>query len=164
MGNTSIVRGNGLLVWLGIAMLVVVLDQITKTLILGAFQYGDSRHVTDFFNIVRVHNTGAAFSFLAGASGWQRWFFVGLGVVASVFILWMLRTQGHQKLFACALSLILGGAIGNVVDRLLHGYVVDFLDFHWSGSHFPAFNVADSAISVGAALLIFDEIRRVRRG
>ncbi len=164
MGNTSIVRGSGLLVWLGIAMLVVVLDQITKTLILGAFQYGDSRHVTDFFNIVRVHNTGAAFSFLAGASGWQRWFFVGLGVVASVFILWMLRTQGHQKLFACALSLILGGAIGNVVDRLLHGYVVDFLDFHWSGSHFPAFNVADSAISVGAALLIFDEIRRVRRG
>lgn len=164
MGNTSIVRGSGLLVWLGIAMLVVVLDQITKTLILGAFQYGDSRHVTDFFNIVRVHNTGAAFSFLAGASGWQRWFFVGLGIVASVFILWMLRTQGHQKLFACALSLILGGAIGNVVDRLLHGYVVDFLDFHWSGSHFPAFNVADSAISVGAALLIFDEIRRVRRG
>ncbi len=164
MGNTSIVRGNGLLVWLGIAMLVVVLDQITKTLILGAFQYGDSRHVTDFFNIVRVHNTGAAFSFLAGASGWQRWFFVGLGVVASLFILWMLRTQGHQKLFAFALSLILGGAVGNVVDRLLHGYVVDFLDFHWSGSHFPAFNVADSAISVGAALLIFDEIRRVRRG
>lgn len=164
MGNTSIVRGSGLPVWLGIAMLVVVLDQVTKTLILGAFQYGDSRPVTDFFNIVRVHNTGAAFSFLAGASGWQRWFFVGLGLVASVFILWMLRTQGHQKLFAGALSLILGGAIGNVVDRLLHGYVVDFLDFHWSGSHFPAFNVADSAISVGAALLIFDEIRRVRRG
>lgn len=164
MGNTSIVRGNGLLVWLGIALLVVVLDQVTKTLILGSFQYGDSRHVTDFFNIVRVHNTGAAFSFLAGASGWQRWFFVGLGVVASLFILWMLRTQGHQKLFAGALSLILGGAVGNVVDRLLHGYVVDFLDFHWSGSHFPAFNVADSAISVGAALLIFDEIRRVRRG
>ncbi|WP_295645359.1 signal peptidase II [uncultured Methylibium sp.] len=164
MGDTSMGRGNSLLVWLGIAMLVVVLDQVTKTLILGAFQYGDSRHVTDFFNIVRVHNTGAAFSFLAGASGWQRWFFVGLGVVASVFILWMLRTQGHQKLFATALSLILGGAVGNVVDRLLHGYVVDFLDFHWGGSHFPAFNVADSAISVGAALLIFDEIRRVRRG
>ncbi len=153
-----------LLTWLGIAVLVIALDQVTKTLILGAFQYGDSRPVTDFFNIVRVHNTGAAFSFLAGASGWQRWFFVGLGVVASVFILWMLRTQGHQKLFAFALSLILGGAVGNVVDRLLHGYVVDFLDFHWSGSHFPAFNVADSAISVGAALLIFDEIRRVRRG
>lgn len=163
MGTLSVGRG-GLPLWLGLALLVVVLDQLTKTLIVGAFQYGDSRHVTSFFNIVRVHNTGAAFSFLAGASGWQRWFFVGLGVVASLFILWMLRTQGHQKLFACALSLILGGAVGNVVDRLLHGYVVDFLDFHWSGWHFPAFNVADSAITLGAALLIFDEIRRVRRG
>lgn len=157
-------RSGSLLTWIGIALLVVVLDQITKTLILGSFQYGDSRHVTSFFNVVRVHNTGAAFSFLAGASGWQRWFFVGLGVVASAFILWMLRTQGHQKLFATALSLILGGAVGNVVDRLMHGYVVDFLDFHWSGWHFPAFNLADSAITLGAALLILDELRRVRRG
>jgi len=113
---------------------------------------------------VRVHNSGAAFSFLAGASGWQRWFFIGLGIVVSGFIVWMLRTQGHQKLFAWSLSLILGGAVGNVVDRMLHGYVVDFLDFHWAGWHFPAFNVADSAISVGAALLILDELRRVRRG
>lgn len=157
-------RSGSLLTWIGIALLVVVLDQITKTLILGSFQYGDSRHVTSFFNVVRVHNTGAAFSFLAGASGWQRWFFVGLGIVASAFILWMLRTQGHQKLFAAALSLILGGAVGNVVDRLMHGYVVDFLDFHWSGWHFPAFNLADSAITLGAALLILDELRRVRRG
>jgi signal peptidase II len=157
-------RGVALWPWLLIAAAIVAADQVTKTLILEAFRHGDSRHVTDFFNIVRAHNTGAAFSFLAGASGWQRWFFVGLGAAASVFILWMLRTQGHQKLFAWALTLILGGAIGNVVDRLLHGYVVDFLDFHWGGWHFPAFNLADSAITLGAILLIVDELRRVRRG
>lgn len=157
-------RGVALWPWLLIAAAIVAADQVTKTLILEAFRHGDSRHVTDFFNIVRAHNTGAAFSFLAGASGWQRWFFVGLGAAASVFILWMLRTQGHQKLFAWALTLILGGAVGNVVDRLLHGYVVDFLDFHWGGWHFPAFNLADSAITLGAILLIVDELRRVRRG
>lgn len=153
-----------LLHWLGIALLIIVLDQFSKTLILGHFQLGDSRHVTDFFNVVRVHNTGAAFSFLAGASGWQRWFFVGLGAVATVFITVMLRRHGHQTLFAWALSLILGGAIGNVVDRLLHGYVVDFIQLHWGGWYFPSFNVADSAITVGAVLLIWDEIRRVRKG
>ena len=150
--------------WLSIALIVIVLDQFTKTLILADFRLGDSRTVTSFFNVVRVHNTGAAFSFLAGASGWQRWFFTGLGVVVSIFIVWMLRSQGHQRLFAWALTLILGGALGNVIDRLLHGYVVDFLDFHWAGWHFPAFNVADSAITVGAALLILDELLRVRRG
>ena len=114
---------------------------------------------------------GAAFSFLAGAGGWQRWFFVGLGAVATVFIVYMLRQHGNQRLFSWALTLILGGAIGNVIDRLVHGYVVDFLDFHWAflsgifpGGHFPAFNVADCAISVGAVLLILDEILRVRRG
>ena len=156
-------RGGRLLMWLSIALIVIVLDQFTKTLILADFRLGDSRTVTSFFNVVRVHNTGAAFSFLAGASGWQRWFFTGLGVVVSIFIVWMLRTQGHQRLFACALTLILGGAIGNVIDRLLHGYVVDFLDFHWAGWHFPAFNVADSAITVGAVLLILDALLRVRR-
>lgn len=161
-GNSA--GGRRLLVWLGIALVVVALDQFTKTLILGSFQLGEARYVTDFFNVVRVHNSGAAFSFLAGASGWQRWFFVGLGVAAAVFIVWMLRAQGHQRLFAWALSLILGGAVGNVVDRLLHGHVIDFLDFHWGPRHFPAFNVADAAITVGAALLILDELRRVRRG
>ncbi|HEX2013114.1 MAG TPA: signal peptidase II [Roseateles sp.] len=153
-----------LLQWLGIALLIIVLDQFSKTLILGHFQLGDSRFVTSFFNVVRVHNTGAAFSFLAGASGWQRWFFVVLGVVATVFITWMLRRHGHQTLFATALSLILGGAIGNVVDRLLHGYVVDFIQLHWGGWYFPSFNIADSAITVGAILLIWDELRRVRKG
>ena len=152
-----------LLPWLGIALAVIVLDQVTKTAILGAFQLGDSRTVTSFFNLVRVHNSGAAFSFLAGASGWQRWFFVGLGVAAALFIVWLLRSHGGQRLFSWALALILGGAIGNVVDRLLHGYVVDFIQVHHSGWYFPSFNVADSAITVGAILLIVDELRRVRR-
>ena len=150
--------------WLGIALLIFLLDQFTKVLVLGAFQLGDSTPITSFFNLVRVHNHGAAFSFLADAGGWQRWFFTGIGGVAAVFMLWMLYSHAGQKLFSLAIALILGGAIGNVVDRLMHGYVVDFLDFYWGRWHFPAFNVADSAISVGAALLILDEILRVRRG
>jgi len=150
--------------WLALALGVFLLDQFTKVLILGYYQLGDSTPVTGFFNVVRVHNTGAAFSFLASASGWQRWFFVGIGVVAAGFIIWMLRAHSGQRLFSFALGCVLGGAVGNVVDRLLHGYVVDFLDFHWAGWHFPAFNVADSAISVGAACLILDELLRVRRG
>lgn len=157
-------------VWLGLALLVIVLDQVTKTLIVGQFQLHESVRITSFFNIVRAHNTGAAFSFLASAAGWQRWFFVGLGIAASVFIVWMLRRHPEQTLFCLAISLILGGALGNVIDRLLHGYVVDFLDFHWlflsplfPGGHFPAFNVADSAITGGAIGLIVDELRRVRR-
>ncbi|MCV2420733.1 signal peptidase II [Paucibacter sp. DJ2R-2] len=156
--------GNKLPLWLAIALLIIVLDQFTKVLILGNFQLGDSRFVTSFFNVVRWHNTGAAFSFLAGAAGWQRWFFVGLGAAATVFILVMLKRHGQQTLFATALSLILGGALGNVIDRLLHGYVVDFIQLHWNGRAFPSFNVADSAISVGAVLLIWDELRRVRKG
>ena len=155
--------GASLLPWLGIALVVILLDQFTKTLIIGNFQLHDSRTVTPFFNIVRWHNSGAAFSFLAGASGWQRWFFVGLGSVAAVFIVWMLRSHGGQRLFSWALALILGGAVGNVIDRLLHGYVVDFIQVHHRGWYFPSFNVADSAITVGAACLILDEILRVRR-
>jgi len=150
--------------WLGIALAIILFDQFTKTLIIGNFELGDSRTVTSFFNVVRVHNTGAAFSFLAGASGWQRWFFVGIGAVATVFIVWMLRNHGGQRLFSWALSLILGGAIGNVIDRLLHGHVVDFIQVHYGGWYFPSFNVADSAITVGAVLLILDELLRVRRG
>jgi signal peptidase II len=157
-------KRSSLLPWLGIALVIILLDQFTKTLILGYFQLGDSRYVTSFFNIVRVHNTGAAFSFLADAGGWQRWFFIGLGAVATVFIIWMLRQHGGQKLFSWSLSLILGGAIGNVVDRLLHGYVVDFIQVHAGGWYFPSFNVADSAITAGAICLILDEILRVRRG
>ncbi|OYU31208.1 MAG: signal peptidase II [Comamonadaceae bacterium PBBC2] len=156
--------GQGLVVWLGIALLVLLIDQFTKVLILGAFQLGDSSPVTSFFNLVRVHNHGAAFSFLAAAGGWQRWFFTGIGVVATLFMLWMLRSHAGQTLFCLAISLVLGGAVGNVVDRLLHGYVIDFLDFFWGRWHFPAFNMADSAITLGAGLLILDEILRVRRG
>ena len=155
--------GGALLPWLGIAAVVIVLDQIAKKLILGHFELGDSRTVTSFFNIVRAHNTGAAFSFLAGATGWQRWFFVALGGLAAVFIVWMLKRHGGQRLFSWALALILGGALGNVIDRLLHGYVIDFIQLHHRGWYFPSFNVADSAITIGAGLLILDELRRVRR-
>jgi len=153
----------GMLHWLGLAFILLIADQFTKVLILGYYQLGDSTHVTSFFNIVRAHNSGAAFSFLAGASGWQRWFFTAIGVVAALFILWMLKSHAGQKLFSFALACILGGAIGNVIDRLLHGYVIDFLDFHLRGWHFPAFNIADSAITLGAAGLILDELLRVRR-
>jgi signal peptidase II len=149
--------------WLGLSLATFIADQFTKVLILGYYHLGDSTYVTSFFNVVRAHNTGAAFSFLAGASGWQRWFFTAIGVVAAVFIIWMLRSHAGQKLFSFALALILGGAIGNVVDRLLHGYVVDFVQLHWRGWYFPAFNVADSAITIGAVCLIVDELRRVRR-
>ena len=152
-----------LLPWLGVALIVILADQFAKTLILGMFQLNGSHTVTPFFNIVRVHNTGAAFSFLAGATGWQRWFFVGLGAVAAVVIVWMLRKHGAQKIFCWALALILGGALGNVIDRVLHGYVVDFIQVHWRGWYFPSFNVADSAITIGAGLLILDELLRVRR-
>ena len=155
--------GLGLGLWLALAVVVILADQITKTLILASFQLGDLRPVTDFFAIVRAHNRGAAFSFLADASGWQRWFFVALGFAASGFIVWMMRSHPGQKLFCFAMAMILGGALGNVIDRLLHGYVVDFLDFHLRNWHFPAFNVADSAITIGAACLILDELLRVRR-
>ncbi|WKB54216.1 signal peptidase II [Eleftheria terrae] len=150
--------------WLGIALVVILLDQFTKTLILGYYTLGQSTEVFSFFNIVRVHNTGAAFSFLAKAAGWQRWFFIGLGTAAAIFIVYLLRRHAGQRLFCWALALILGGAVGNVIDRGLHGYVVDFLDFHAGGWHFPAFNIADSGITLGAVLLILDELRRVRQG
>jgi signal peptidase II len=156
--------------WLALSLLILVLDQLTKVLIVGHFQWGESLFITDFFNLVRVHNSGAAFSFLASASGWQRWFFIGLGSAAALFIVWMLRSHPQQKLFCLAISLILGGAVGNVLDRIIYGHVIDFADFHWSfleplfhGGHFPAFNVADSAISIGAATMVIDEIWRVRQ-
>jgi len=157
-------------VWLGIALVILLADQFTKVLIISSFQLGDSQTVTSFFNLVRVHNSGAAFSFLSSASGWQRWFFTAIGVGAAGFIVWLLRSHPNQRLFCFALALVLGGAIGNVIDRVLWGYVIDFLDFHWDWlaplfyqGHFPAFNVADSAISVGTVCLILDELLRVRQ-
>ena len=161
--SNSGVTKNGLLTWLGLSLIILLADQFTKVLIVGNYALGDSTYVTNFFNVVRAHNTGAAFSFLADAGGWQRWFFTGIGVVAAIFMVWMLKSHPGQKLFSVAISLILGGAIGNVIDRLWHGYVVDFLDFHWRAMHFPAFNIADSAISIGAVCLILDELLRVRR-
>ena len=149
--------------WLGWALLILVADQVTKTLILDSYRLGDATTITSFFNIVRAHNTGAAFSFLAQAGGWQRWLFTGFGVLAALFIVWQLRAHPGQKLFSFALASILGGAVGNVIDRMVYGYVVDFLDFHAAGWHFPAFNVADAGITIGAALLILDELLRVRR-
>jgi signal peptidase II len=148
--------------WLVLAATVLVIDQLTKYAIEHAFEYGDVRPILPFFNLVLTYNKGAAFSFLANAGGWQHLFLTGVGLVASVFIVWLLARHGAQKLFALALALILGGAIGNVVDRLAYGHVIDFLDFHWGGWHFPAFNVADSAIVTGAALLVLDELLRVR--
>ena len=167
MGKPS---SRGMLVWLGLAFAILLADQATKWWIVSFYRPGESTYVTSFFNIVRVHNTGAAFSFLATAGGWQRWFFTAVGVAATVFILWMLRSHHNQKLFAFSLACIMGGAVGNVIDRLVHGYVVDMLDFHWRwlapvfrGGHFPSFNLADVAITIGAIGLILDEILRVRR-
>ena len=147
--------GSGMLPWLGLALLILILDQFTKVMVLGYFQLGDSTRVTSFFNLVRVHNVGA--------SGWQRWFFTAVGIGAALFIVWMLRSHPGQRLFAFAMACILGGAIGNVIDRMVHGYVVDFLQFHYAGWYFPSFNMADSAITIGAIAMILDELLRVRR-
>ncbi|MBB3255417.1 signal peptidase II [Paraburkholderia bannensis] len=155
-------KGGTLVPWLGIAVIVILADQLTKIAISKVFAYGEGRMITPFFNLVLVYNKGAAFSFLAAAGGWQRWAFTALGVVAAVVIGYLLKRHAGQRLFCTALALILGGALGNVLDRLMYGHVIDFLDFHLGASHWPAFNVADSAITVGAVLLVFDELRRVR--
>lgn len=154
---------SSLLPWLIWAATVLLLDQFSKLMVIGNYQLHQGTVLTSFFRLVRVHNEGAAFSFLASSGGWQRWLFTGIGLGAAALIIWMLRAHPGQKLFAFALSSILGGALGNVLDRLFYGYVVDFLDFHYMGWHFPAFNLADSAITLGAFCLIVDEFLRVRR-
>lgn len=148
--------------WLLLAVIVIILDQTSKAAIDSHFAYGEALAVTSFFNLVLAHNTGAAFSFLSDAGGMQRWLFSFIAVVASVWIIWLLRKHQSEKLFSFALAFILGGALGNLIDRIAYGYVVDFLDFHWDGYHFAAFNVADSAITCGAALLILDSFRGKR--
>ncbi len=155
---------NNLLPWLGIAAIVVLLDQITKITIEKMFVFGEEKIITSFFNLVLAYNKGAAFGFLNNQPGWQRYFFTAIGVIAVTVIIYMLRKHSGQRLFCWALSLIMGGAIGNVIDRILYGHVIDFLDFHVAGTHFPAFNLADSAIFLGAVLFIFDELRRVNKG
>ena len=144
--------------WLGLAAAVVVLDLASKAWITSAFRYGESREVTPFFNLVLVHNTGAAFSFLADAGGWQRWFFTGVAIAISAVLFVLLRRQANPWVGA-AMALVLGGALGNLYDRVTLGHVVDFVQLHAAGHYFPAFNVADSAISVGVVLLLLDGVR-----
>lgn len=146
--------------WYGLAALVLVLDQISKQLLLSLLAYGETVTVAPFFDWVFVFNRGAAFSFLADQPGWQRWFFTLLALGVAGWIAWMLRRHRQEPLLCLALSLIMGGALGNAVDRMRFGAVVDFLQFHWAGWYFPAFNVADCAISVGAVLLAWEQIRR----
>jgi len=146
--------------WLWLSFAVIVLDQITKFLITSYLGLFDVVAVLPFFNLTVLHNTGAAFSFLADAPGWQRWFFIFLGLGVSIAILvWLRRLpRGEQRWLVIALALVLGGALGNVIDRAMHGYVIDFLDVYYKTWHWPAFNVADSAITIGAVLLIIDGV------
>ena len=148
--------------WLGLSALIVILDQLTKYTVQSTLTLHESIQVTPFFNLVFVFNRGAAFSFLSDADGWQRMLFIALALAASVWIVWLLRKHPTQTLFCLALSLILGGAIGNVVDRLIYGAVIDFLDVHAFGYHWPAFNVADTGISCGAALLVWEALTAKR--
>jgi signal peptidase II len=152
-----------LLPWLGISAIVILLDQLSKITISRMLEYGESLAVTSFFNLTLAHNKGAAFSFLATESGWQRHLFTIIGIIAALFIVYLLKKHAGQRLFCWALALIMGGALGNVIDRIRFGYVVDFLDFYYQNAHFAAFNVADSAICLGAGLFILDELRRVRK-
>ena len=149
--------------WLAVAGAIVFADLATKEWVTQAFRYGESREVSPFFNLVLVHNSGAAFSFLAGAGGWQRWFFTAVAIAISIVIVWMLRKPGNARLLNAALALVLGGAVGNLFDRVTLGYVVDFVQLHAAGHYFPAFNVADSAITVGVALLVWDGLRPAAR-
>lgn len=143
-----------------IAVAVILLDQITKWWALSHLQIGIPQEVLPWMNWLLLFNPGAAFSFLAQGSGWQRWFFTILGLLAAAYILWMLRQSQDDRILNWALSLILGGALGNVADRILYGAVVDFIDWHYGNWHWPAFNIADSAISIGAALIIVNELRK----
>jgi signal peptidase II len=154
-------RGRNALVWLWLSLLVLALDQVSKLLVIDQLTaYVDVIVVTGFFNLVHVHNTGAAFSLFADQPGWQRGFFIGVALIATGVILFLMRKTQGRRTFSMALALILGGAIGNVIDRILYGHVIDFLDFFIAGWHWPAFNIADSAISIGAVMLIIDGMRK----
>lgn len=146
--------------WLLVSAAVIALDQASKFWIASAFRFGELHEILPVFNLVLAHNSGAAFSLLADATGWQRLFFSVIAVAASAIILHLLRRHSHQPLFSLALVLILGGALGNLIDRIWLGYVIDFLDFHWDEHHFAAFNVADTAITCGAAMLVWDSFRK----
>jgi signal peptidase II len=150
--------------WLALSAMVVILDQLSKLWITNHFTFGEHLYVLGVFDLVLAHNTGAAFSFLSDAGGMQRWLFTAIAVIASVWIVWLLRKHREQVLFAWALSMILGGALGNLIDRVSYGYVVDFLSFHWNEYYFPAFNLADSSITCGAFLLILDSFKEKSHG
>lgn len=153
-------QATGMLQWLWLSAVVIVVDQITKLAVDGSFEKYERLEILPFFNLTLAYNEGAAFSFLAGAGGWQRWFFTAIAVVVSaMLVVWLKRLPKADWWSAVSISLILGGALGNLYDRVVYGHVIDFLDFHWQGSHFPAFNVADSAITVGAAMMILDMVR-----
>jgi signal peptidase II len=154
----------GLSRYLTLATVLIAIDQLTKWAAVTSLAFGQRVPVIPgFFDFTLVYNRGAAFSFLASAGGWQRWFFIGIGIAAAVFIVWMLARHGSQRLFSIALTLILAGALGNVIDRIWQGKVTDFVLLYWRDWYWPAFNLADSAITCGAALLILDELLRVRR-
>jgi signal peptidase II len=155
-------ENRGLGKWLFAALCLIVIDQVTKIGFDHALSYGQRINILPFFDFTLLYNKGAAFSFLSDQTGWQRWFFTVLGLGASVFILWMMHTHRTQPRFLLALTLILGGALGNVIDRIAYGHVVDFLLFYWQNWYYPAFNVADAGITVGAILLVIDEILRLR--
>ncbi len=161
--STARPASNNLLPWLGIAFIVILFDQLSKITMEKLFVYAEEKVITSFFNLTLGYNKGAAFGFLNNQPGWQRYFFTAIGIAAATFIIYMLRRHSGQRLFCWALALIMGGAIGNVIDRVMYGHVIDFLDFHANAAHFPAFNLADSAIFLGAVLFIFDELRRVNK-
>lgn len=151
-------RSKRWLAWLGLGVFVVVLDQFVKLMIVASFTYGEGLIITSFFNLVHVLNHGAAFSFLADQGGWQRWFFTGLAFVISIWLIAMIRRHQDERVQPLAFALILGGAIGNVIDRVRIGAVIDYLDFHALGYHFPAFNLADSAITLGVLLMLLQQL------
>ncbi len=161
--NTDIMRNFSMLKWLGLSLFAILLDQGTKLAIDSSMKLYQSIPVLPFFKLTYVHNTGAAFSFLSEAGGWQRWFFAGLALAISCGIaVWLARLKQHETLLAVALSLVLGGAIGNLIDRLAYGYVIDFLDVYYQTWHWPAFNIADSAITLGVILMLLESFGLVK--
>lgn len=158
MTNQSMEKNStqGLLPWVGFSLIIVILDFLSKSYFETQYYLGESRPITSFFNLVLAHNTGAAFSFLAAHDGWQRYFFIVIAVVAVTFCLFYMKRHLEERLLCLSLSMIMGGALGNVIDRIIYGYVVDFLDFHYMYWHWPAFNFADIAIVLGAGLMILE--------
>ena len=161
--NTDIMRNFSMLKWLGLSLFAILLDQGTKLAIDSSMKLYQSIPILPFFKLTYVHNTGAAFSFLSEAGGWQRWFFAGLALAIScVIAVWLARLKQHETLLAVALALVLGGAIGNLIDRLAYGYVIDFLDVYYQTWHWPAFNIADSAITLGVILMLLESFGWVK--